>query len=303
METLKSKPVTDDHPQELVTASNAQTLQRGWTLEDVRREGDILAVSALITDAGLIAKIESGKQELSCGYQCDTDDSPGRYQGVDYQAIQKNIRYNHLAVVARGRAGPEVRLRLDASEEIIEQEIPLMAKIKLDSLEVEIPNDVAAIVAAKIRKDEMSMEEMETRINDLTAKVEGLMGEKAALDSELETEKEKSKDAMSEEKMDSLVKERIELLNVAQKILVAGTVKLDSMSAQEIKVACVKAKYPALDCSKASADYVNGMFNVVAQNANVVEVKKDSAENVSVTTLESARAKSRADSLNAWKVK
>ena len=38
-------------------------------------------------------------RELSCGYYCDLDETPGEYEGQRYDARQRNIRGNHLALV------------------------------------------------------------------------------------------------------------------------------------------------------------------------------------------------------------
>src|SRR5690606_27126345 len=76
----------------------------------------------LITHADTIADIDKGKRELSCGYSCDLEHVPGEWidprTGVAhrYDAIQRNIRGNHVAVVSKGRAGPEARVRLDSAE-------------------------------------------------------------------------------------------------------------------------------------------------------------------------------------------
>jgi hypothetical protein len=52
--------------------------------------------------------IDSGKKELSIGYRCLYDLTPGVYNGQQYDAVQREIRGNHLALVEEGRAGPEV---------------------------------------------------------------------------------------------------------------------------------------------------------------------------------------------------
>jgi hypothetical protein len=42
---------------------------------------------------------------LSAGYELDLDPTPGEYQGRRYDAVQRNIRINHVAAVPLGRAG------------------------------------------------------------------------------------------------------------------------------------------------------------------------------------------------------
>lgn len=56
----------------------------------------------------LKAAIEGGKKELSAGYFHDVDWTPGTFRGQPYDAVQRNIRANHLALVPHGRMGPGV---------------------------------------------------------------------------------------------------------------------------------------------------------------------------------------------------
>lgn len=112
--------LTDDHPVAGLDGKNARGLAVG-TVTKVRKDNDLLAAELLVTDAAAVTKIENGKRELSCGYQCDTDEAPGVWTdangvGHPYDAIQRNIRGNHVALVARGRAGPDARVRLDAAD-------------------------------------------------------------------------------------------------------------------------------------------------------------------------------------------
>ena len=82
---------------------------------DVRRgDGDLsncLVADLVIYDADLINKIEAGKREISCGYDClwnPTGDS-------SYDQLE--IRGNHVAVDDKGRAGHKVAIRDAADDE------------------------------------------------------------------------------------------------------------------------------------------------------------------------------------------
>ncbi len=56
-----------------------------------------------------IDKIESGEQtEISCAYYYTPDMTPGEYEGVEYDGVMRNIVANHVALVSKGRAGPDV---------------------------------------------------------------------------------------------------------------------------------------------------------------------------------------------------
>lgn len=118
--TASNVPITVDHPTTgMVNSRNAKSLAVGFSGEKTERKDAMLAGNVLITDADVIADVESGKlREISMGYTCKIDPTAG----VDadhgrYDQIQRNIRYNHAALLGpnQGRAGTEVGLRLDAN--------------------------------------------------------------------------------------------------------------------------------------------------------------------------------------------
>ena len=111
--SFEGKPVCDEHPEEDVTPDNYGRYMKG-VCRDVRRgDGDLsncLVADLVIYDADLINKIETGKREISCGYDClwnPTSDS-------SYDQLE--IRGNHVAVVDRGRAGHKVAIRDTADD-------------------------------------------------------------------------------------------------------------------------------------------------------------------------------------------
>ena len=111
--SFEGKPVCDEHPEEDVTPDNYGRYIKG-VCRDVRRgDGDLsncLVADLVIYDADLINKIEAGKREISCGYDClwnPTSDS-------SYDQLE--IRGNHVAVVDRGRAGHKVAIRDTADD-------------------------------------------------------------------------------------------------------------------------------------------------------------------------------------------
>lgn len=118
LETIALKPVTDLHPaMGQVTAENARDLQRGFSLQKVRATNPYVEIELLITDEELAKKIERGDaRELSLGYTLqDLDETPGEHPEYGrYDAIQRGRMANHVAVVPRGRAGSDVRLRMDS---------------------------------------------------------------------------------------------------------------------------------------------------------------------------------------------
>lgn len=108
IESFRGKPFTDDHPDEDVTTENWRALMRGVIMNPRRGEGlltDHLIGDIIVYDPATIAKIRSGKREVSNGYDADYELlEPGR-------ARQVNIRGNHVSLVDEGRCGPSCAIR------------------------------------------------------------------------------------------------------------------------------------------------------------------------------------------------
>lgn len=116
LESFGQVYVTNDHPRDGsdVTIWNSKEHMVGATGERVTADGDFVRASLMIGEVGAIDAVDQGRVEVSCGYTCDTVEEPGTHPRWGYyDAKQINIRGNHVAIVDRGRAGPEARIRLD----------------------------------------------------------------------------------------------------------------------------------------------------------------------------------------------
>lgn len=99
--SFENKPITVEHPDEDVNSENYKDYAVGF-VRDVHQgkaDGqDVILGTLVIQDAQTIEEIENGEHvELSCGYDCDIDDSENPQQ--------RNIRGNHVALCECGRAG------------------------------------------------------------------------------------------------------------------------------------------------------------------------------------------------------
>ena len=74
-------------------------------------------IPLVVTRADSVKAVEDGTaRSLSCGYTCDIEWTSGNWMGMDYDCIQRNIKYNHVALVPTGRAGDGNAVRMDAGE-------------------------------------------------------------------------------------------------------------------------------------------------------------------------------------------
>ena len=119
MQSFGLAPLTNRHPREpsgkpiMLTAGNTARYQVGSVVEP-RQDGDHVAAIVQVTDANAIDDVEAGRTQLSCGYDCAleftpgvTSSIPGVPDGQRYDAIQRDIRGNHVALVDSGRAGSD----------------------------------------------------------------------------------------------------------------------------------------------------------------------------------------------------
>lgn len=101
------RPLTIDHPSFMVRSDNVRGVVVGAILGEPWRDGENLRARVVVHDKGAVDLIERGlKAELSVGYTVETEQVAGvTPEGAKYDAIQRNIRCNHLSIVTRGRAG------------------------------------------------------------------------------------------------------------------------------------------------------------------------------------------------------
>lgn len=79
-------------------------------LMNVKADNGMLFGDLKIFSEDMKSKIQAGKKELSLGYKCDYRLCKGVFNGVPYDAIQLNLRGNHIALVDKGRMGNDVRV-------------------------------------------------------------------------------------------------------------------------------------------------------------------------------------------------
>lgn len=117
-ESLKSyrgKPIVISHDAGLIDKDNVAENQIGTILSEGEKSGDDVVAEIIIHDTD--AMKQAGFKELSLGYNLDLDETPGEWHGQHYDAVQKNIRINHLALVREARAGEQARLNMDSRDQ------------------------------------------------------------------------------------------------------------------------------------------------------------------------------------------
>jgi hypothetical protein len=119
LRSLAGLPVTLGHPREDVSPDNVGTYGVGAMGNDVEilaNSGHVRVLLVLHRRDALEA-VDNGTVEVSPGYTTVIDPTPGEHPVYGrYDAIQRQRRYNHLAVVDQARGGHTVKLRADRDE-------------------------------------------------------------------------------------------------------------------------------------------------------------------------------------------
>jgi hypothetical protein len=215
--TLKDAAVTIGHPDEMVTPETWAAYSVGH-VGDPRSEGPYvagpLAVNAAHAVQG-IARDDSDPEalrECSSGYRCDIEGPPGEYNGELYDYRQRNIAYNHLALLPKGagRAGPNVRLRLDAAACIVESHMATETQTQPRNTRVH-------------RIDGIDYEAgTEAHVQAADRRIGALSAELATAQASLATAKKDAADALAKSSPQAIAKAvetRADLLATARKVI------------------------------------------------------------------------------------
>lgn len=274
-DTLKSaahRPVTNDHPAELVSSDNWKQHAVGQTGDEVTGEAIFIRVPLMVSDGATIRDIEAGKRELSAGYTCDLDFTPGTTPtGEAYDAIQKNIRLNHVAIVQAGRAGSQVRIGDGAvkwgaspvNDATPEKDPPMTLKtVTVDGIPVEVTDQGATVIATLQQRIADAATKATATETAHAAVVDGLNKQLAAKDAEIDGLKAKVVDAAA---LDKLVASRANLVTVAKAI--AKDVKVEGLTDAAIRKAVVTAVLGDAAVKDKADAYIDARFEILAEDA------------------------------------
>lgn len=306
------RPVTNDHPTRLVDADNWKDVAVGQTSGDVMAEAHCIRVPLMVSDGAAVNDVQSGKRELSAGYTCDLKWEAGTSpSGEAYDAIQTNIRANHIAIVHRGRAGSECRIGDDAQDGGIDRtqwgSSPLTISKKdtaMPELKTVVLGDEAVQVeVADVAKIDAFKADQARALTDMQKKHEEETDERdkelAKKDAEIDDLKSKALDAAA---IDKLVADRADLIAKAKSI--APDVATDGLSTSDIRKAVVVAKRGDAVKDKSDA-YIDAAFDLLTEDASATDTLQDAVNGSPpkqvANDAQKARTQAMADKANAWK--
>lgn len=263
-------PVTMGHPSDFVTADNWKDLAKGEVSTEAEWVDGKLRLPLILKDSETIKSVESGTRELSAGYSCALDWT----SGVDpihgaYDAVQRSIRINHVAVVDAGRAGSECRIGDDAhvwGVSPITTSDHKEDKMS-DALQLVVLGDAGVHVAPKDAQIiDTWKRDMQRRLDDAATAHQKALDEREEEIGTLKADLQSAKDAaITPEKVSQLVAERVSLESVVKAI--DGAMKVDGISDADLRKAIVVKKMG--DVGDASEAEIKGMFKAIAKSVPV----------------------------------
>lgn len=284
------KPIVVGHPASgIVNSDTAKDLAIGTILScGYRKDETNIACDIVIHNPKAIGD----KRGLSLGYRVDIEETSGTTpDGQQYDAIQRNIRINHLAVVDRARAGAKARLNLDGDEIIDIEGEQMKMKIKIDSVDYEVDAKIANFISSLQSKEENARVKLDTANTELKtvkeqntvlkadadalkAKADAMTAERDALKAKVDAadaEKEKAvKEAVEAVKAD--MQERAELEETAK---IAKVEKTDGLTNAELKEGIVKAAFgESFKLDGVSEAYLDGAYSAAKEM-----LRNDNAKN------------------------
>ena len=287
--SFAGKAITLEHPPVLLDSANTKDYQIGFSGTEVVYDNGFVRAVMTITDQDAIERIMRGDaKEVSAGYRVNYDSTPGVTEsGENYDGVQTGILGNHIAVVRRGRAGPQVKLHLDrldaADPSLITpiEEPSVTAKVNFDGAEFEVTESVALAITKEREDAKMSYEDMKKMYDGMMSKASEMKEEMDAMQKEMKGKCDSAEgraDALAEEveslkadleaakqvNVDSLVDERIALIDKARPSL-DSAFDFAGKSVREIMEASIKAVRSDADLSDRSDDYVTAMFDTLAE--------------------------------------
>jgi hypothetical protein len=326
LDSLKLKPITDTHPSEAVNNENISKLQAGFAGDDIRTSGPYISAPMTVTKPETVDGIEKGNLAISCGYTVDLIEQSGTYLGTDYDAIQTNIRYNHIAVnIEKGRAGDAVVMKLDSfdayhidedesakkkkekaeknpEEELeenkkkdnknlnINKEETMLKKVKIDSVEYE----AEARVIEELHKTQEKVDSSDKEVSKLkedNQKIEAELDSKKDEIEQLKKDNEELKKVDHSDEIEKAVNAKLVLLKNAEK---ADVELKDDMSDNDIKKAVVLSVYPKADEAKLENQaYLDSRFDIAIETLeeNKEVKKKNDAKSLDIPNGDEAEEK------------
>lgn len=301
--SLNCKPITLQHPNQPVTLDNVTDLSVGMSANDAEFDGLNNFVTVTVTDKKAIDAIKNGEvKAISCGYKCNVVDNAGVWQGSKHEQEQRDIVYNHIALVREGRAGDQVRFCVGDSAEaedifdIVLEEDDDKAGDSAKETEIKDSNNnkqqeqsmkTIQLDGVDYQADEKVIETLLAAQNDAAEKLGEIhtlldgVSELEAKVADLEEQLAQANDEIDESVIDAAVSAKIAIMDAAR---AAGIECSAEDDVSDLKRQVIKAAFDSIDLDSVEDESaINALYGsavAVISNANDAgeeETKKNPA--------------------------
>jgi hypothetical protein len=280
--SLTGLPLTNTHPEEMISPENASDFIVGMASDTPKKvfapvqntdsddKEEFIQQKLTVFDEDTIAEIlRKEKGEISLGYTCQLEDSPGMYKGQPYDVIQRNIRMNHVSLVRNARGGRNCKILLDGAETVVNydgitgleddnfKESKDVKVFKHDGKEFKVEDNVYSLLT--------SLQADSEDAKDLSSGKQKEIDKLQAVNDDLKSKLEVKNQNDSADKFRQAVKARVSLESQGEKVL-GSEVNFDSLSDDEIKLKVIKKLRPSSNLDGKSADYIDARFDMVMED-------------------------------------
>ncbi|TPM39593.1 DUF2213 domain-containing protein [Mesorhizobium sp. B2-3-4] len=273
LQSFSHAPITVDHPDEGVSAENWKALSVGEVSTAAKQDGQWVMLPLILKDAAAIKSVVDGKRELSAGYTCELDFTPGvTADGEAYDAQQRSIKINHLALVDRARAGSKARIGdgvgpwgaapISTTDKETITMSDALRTVVVDGLSVTTTDQGAQAISKLLKDLESSAAKLTALATDHAAAIAAKDKDLAKKDAEIDGLKGK---VLSDADLDKRVAARADLISKAKAI--AKDVKTDGLSDAAIRKAAVSAKLGDAAIADKTDAYIDARFDILVEDA------------------------------------
>ncbi|MFC3208131.1 DUF2213 domain-containing protein [Aquamicrobium soli] len=284
LQSFSHAPITINHPTEQVTADNWKALSVGEVSTAAKQVDDWIELPLIFKDAAAISLIEGGKRELSAGYVADFDFTAGvTPSGEPYDAVQRSIRINHLALVDKARAGSQARVgdsvgnwgAAPITQPTADERNPDMAgenlrTVVVDGLSV-MTTDQGAQAIEKLQK---AVSDAQMKLKDADTSHKAEIAKKDEEIGTLKADKKKLEDAAPKPAdIDRMVADRAALVTAAKSM--DEKIVTDGKTDAEIRKAVVTARLGDEAAKDVSDAEITGMFKALTKDSKPNDTVRD----------------------------
>jgi len=300
LNTIPNKPVTDQHPPDMVNMENVSKYGRGVLHLDPSYKDGIVSVKETITDEPLIQDILNEKKvEVSIGRWTKLVEETGEFDGQKYDYKQTELELNHLAHVEEGRAGSEIKAQLDSTKN--DQRI---ATVRVDGSKIvntdkSQDNGGPGIPVKNTKSNDGSDHTMKLMIGDKEIELDVGEDQEDAVE-EFQDEIDarlnelKDKDDELEDKEDEIESLKDEKAKLEAKMDSDDGEKNDGLTKEEVKEIVNEEREGIIDSVEEKLDVVNKIQKVDEDydpdwNKSVADLKQDFLERFTDKDLDEKR--------------